>query len=425
MINVQQLTTVMAEANALTSKPQLSKREERRLSFLMSAASAIKSGADLREIEIENHQAEERAAGLPVTQFAKGSLTTEQRARALAYQAFFKHAPQSQAEFRDMVEGAPMLSHIGTYSGLGYFVPTGFGDLYTTLKAHDALFDPDVVTLVRTTHGRVISMPLADDTGEVATVVGEAGSQSSVDLGATGEVALPVFSYSTPRFVLSLEAADDLEASFTASALFGRFSADRLARGIGQDLVNGDGSTEAQGLVTALIGLGVTPVTCSGSASNTGGAETGANSIGTADYANAYQALDQAYLNSDKCRWFMNLKTLGKLLAMTDKYGSPIGQPFLTFNDGVPSILGIPVAICPSMQDIGASANPVVLGDGSYFGVRLTTEADGLSGMRIYTQAPNLVEQGKFGLRTFVRAGSALLYSGSGPCPFVLMQNHS
>ena len=415
------LALINQEAAALTSKHPFTKQDEIRFGYLKMAAASIRSGASLQDIERENHNEYERRNGLEITNFGRSALTREQLTEARAYQAFFKHAPKTVVEFRDMTEGAPMLSQIGTYSSLGYFVPTGFMQtLFAAMKKHDALFDDDVATVIRTSHGRVINVTTAGDTENAASVVGEAGSQTSVDIDATGHAPLAVYSYNTRRYVLSLEAIDDLEASFTAAQLFGRFSADALARGIGRDLVTGDGTNKPLGLVPALIALGVTPVTCSGAAGNTGGAETGANSIGTADFALAYQALDAAYLGSDKCRWLMNLNTLGKLMQIVDKYGRPI----INFVTGAPTILGIPIAICPSMDNIGASAHPVVLGDCSFWATRLTV--DDLTGLKIYKDAPGLVEQGNFGLRSFVRAGGALLYTDtSSPCPFVLMQNHS
>ena len=55
---------------------------------------------------------------------------TEQEVEARGWQQFV-----TRGEKRDMVEGAPMLSQIGTYTSLGYFVPTSFfPQLFAALK---------------------------------------------------------------------------------------------------------------------------------------------------------------------------------------------------------------------------------------------------------------------------------------------------
>jgi hypothetical protein len=55
--------------------------------------------------------------------------TKEQRNRVAAFQAL------AGIERRD-VEGAPMLSHIGTYTSLGYFVPSAFfPQVFESMKA--------------------------------------------------------------------------------------------------------------------------------------------------------------------------------------------------------------------------------------------------------------------------------------------------
>jgi hypothetical protein len=48
-------------------------------------------------------------------------------------------------------EGAPMNAQIGTYTGMGYFVPTDFyRQLVAAMKQHDEIFfDSDYVTLIK------------------------------------------------------------------------------------------------------------------------------------------------------------------------------------------------------------------------------------------------------------------------------------
>lgn len=141
------LALLLQEASALSNKSNWSKQDERRNAYLLAAISAVKSGASLEELDQNEHNAAERRAGLPVTNFKRGLLTSEQRSVAKQW--------KTVVETRDMTEGAPMLSHIGTYSGLGTFVPTDFyPSLFSAMKAHDPLFDGENVTLIQSTNGR-------------------------------------------------------------------------------------------------------------------------------------------------------------------------------------------------------------------------------------------------------------------------------
>jgi hypothetical protein len=140
-IDLKGLQQCVAEANTLSSKPNLTKGEERRYNFLLSAISVIKvGGASLRELEHEDRN--EIRARYKLPQVAGSGLTEEQETRAMGFKSFIKNE-------RAMTEGDG-LSRIGTYSGLGYFVPNAWlNRLYSAMAAHDPLFDPDVVTVVR------------------------------------------------------------------------------------------------------------------------------------------------------------------------------------------------------------------------------------------------------------------------------------
>jgi hypothetical protein len=49
-----------------------------------------------------------------------------------------------------------------------------------------------------------------------------------------------------------------------------------------------------------------------------------------------------------------------------------------------------------------------------------------MAGVKVFTEAPGLIEQGEVGLRSFARADGKLLYTDtSAPSPFVLLANHS
>jgi HK97 family phage major capsid protein len=265
-------------------------------------------------------------------------------------------------------------------------------------------------------------VPVIGDIENIATCIGEGTSQTSTDISSTNQATLGAYSYKTPRFVASIEAFQDMDTALNTMELFKQFTSSRLARGIAKDLVIGNGSSKPEGLLPSLEAVGVPYVTASGSADNTGGSESGATTLGTADFAAALENLDQAYIDSPKCAWFMNRKTLVSASSILNKFGDNLN--LVQWVDGEPFIYGVPVKICPSLGNIGASNVPVVLGDGTYWATGLVT--DEKSGIRVYTEASGLVEQGNVGMSCFMRADGDLLYTDtSRPAPFTYIRNHS
>jgi HK97 family phage major capsid protein len=423
MVNTKELSLVIHEANTLSGKASLNKQEERRLTFLMSAAAAIKAGASLVEIEQENFNEESRRQGLPTVSFSRDRLTNEQRDTA----SLWKYA----AEQRD-VEGAPMLNHIGVYSGLGQFIPNDFfANVFSQLKTHDPLFDEDSCTVINSTNGRVTTVPTVGDIEAVASVVGEAGAQTETDISVPSQAVLGVYSYKSPRWVCSIEAFQDLSEVIGAVKLFTDFASDRLRRGIGADLVNGSGISKPLGLISSLVELAssATPfTTASGSAGNTGGAETGANSIGTKDLSNLYYSVDAAYRSSAKCAWLMQDATLNYIDGLVDKMGQPLH--IVKWDNGKPSIYGKPVKISPSVPAIGSSNVTVLFGDLSYWVTKIVTGIGGngipLSYVQTYQEALGLIENGLIGFRAFLRAGGVLACDDpNSPAPINYLMQHS
>ena len=160
MIDTKALSGLIQEASALSNKANWTKQDERRNAFLLSAIAAVKAGASLLDVNQEFLNAEEQRMGLPLSKIVSkpSLLTVEQRNQAKVFRHFVN------GERRD-IEGAPMLSHIGTYSGLGYFVPTEFfNNVFNSLKQYDFLFDDDSVTMIRTSNGRAMTVPTMSDT---------------------------------------------------------------------------------------------------------------------------------------------------------------------------------------------------------------------------------------------------------------------
>ncbi len=350
------------------------------MAYLQTAISALKTGASLAEVVEADRRAIAGRFGLNIDR-APSAREVEARGWRDFVAGEQLRAANPGMERRDMVAGNSV-DRLGTYTGLGYFVPTEFfPQVFSALAAHDALLDEDSVTVIKTSNGRIMTVPVIGDIENVATCIGEGASQTSTDISATNQAVLTAYSYKTPRFVASIESFQDMDTALGAIELFKQFTSSRLARGIAKDLVTGSGSSKPLGLLPSLEAVGVSFVTASGSADNTGGSETGATSIGSQDFAAALENLDQAYIDSPKCAWFMNRKTLVTASSIVNKFGDNLN--LVQWVGGKPYIYGVPVKICPSLSNIGASNVPVILGDGTYWATRLVT--DEKSGIRVWT----------------------------------------
>jgi HK97 family phage major capsid protein len=264
----QDLALLNTEAASLTSKAKWTKQDEARFGYLKMAQAAVRDGMTLAELDAEQDEVRSGNAN-PTT---RTGLTREQAENARMIQAI--------VEQRD-VEGAPMLNHFGTYTGLGNFIETGFMPrVFETLKQHDILFDDAFCTRVITANGVPMTVPTMSDTENDAAVIGEAGTQTEVDIYAPGQATLGVYSFASRRWTVSNEAFQDLTGAFSASELFAKFTAKALARGIGRALLTGNGSSTILGLRPSLNAAAAPIVVAAGSAANDGSANTGANSLG-------------------------------------------------------------------------------------------------------------------------------------------------
>jgi HK97 family phage major capsid protein len=165
--------------------------------------------------------------------------------------------------------------------------------MFSAMAAHDVLFDEDACTVIKSSNGQPTTVPTVGDIENVAAVLGEGGSLSAADLYSTGQAVLGTYKYAAYD-VVSREAFEDLDSTLSAVEIFRRNFTDRFARGIGKDLVTGSGSSKPLGLIPSLLAAGVPAIAASGAAANTGGSETGVNSLGSVDFQSALSNLDDA-----------------------------------------------------------------------------------------------------------------------------------
>lgn len=419
-VQTQDLAYLFGEADRLASKEKLSQQEEKRYANILAKISTVKSGASLTDLQRAELRETEIREGLKLSKVDGEGYTEEQRQIHRAWKSFV------HGEKRTMEEGN-LIDQIGTYNDLGYFVPVGFRyDLKMAMKNYEPLFDPDVCTYIETPNAQPLPMPKMNDTGSVATLLGEASQIEELDLANVGNTKLGAYKFTSGLYTLSREAFEDIAVGLNEINNFKRISALRFARGVGSYLLNGTGSDQPTGLLTALVASGITPITAAGSAPNDGSANTGANSIGTQDLANAYFAVDPLYRKSPKCAWLMADSTLQFLYTLLNKMGSPIfdigGAPIIQMVDGAPRIYGKPVLSSPNMPSISAGATTVVFGDLSFFCVRHATSD---SYIKLFQEAPGLVEYGLMAWAAIDRFDSNLISFGANESPLTYIQQHT
>ena len=306
----------------------------------------------------------------------------------------------------------------------GAFVPVQFlfSDLQVALAAHDPLFDADKVTLITTKNGNTVEMPMLSDVSQKAVPVTEAASDTTyTNLASVGNAENNTFMYRTPKIKTSMEFGEDVFADFQVSILERAFT-ERIARGVGADMIAGNSAGHIKGIIPSLESLGVVPVTAAGSGSDDGGSGTGANSIGSQDIRNLYFSVNSAYRNSPKAAWLMNDTVLLAIAGLRDKQNHLLNLVQYDGN-GQPRIFGKPVYVSPSCPNIATSASgPVLFGDLSRW---VTRQVPGDNYVRRYTQAPGLAENALVAWSCFARYGGQLLAIDPAYSPINYLQMHS
>jgi uncharacterized protein len=287
-----------------------------------------------------------------------------------------------------------------TAGGAGYgFVAEAFNShVFEAMKVYDELFDDEVTTRIETDTGAALDLFGIDDTENAATIPGEGVSSGKVDPASLQKLQLAdAPTWDTGVVACSLALLQDQKVDLPA--LLARSFGIRLARGIGKSLLSTLQSS-------AILGA-----TAAGDP-NTDGA-TGADSIGYGDLVALKGSVNPAYRASSKVYWLMNDDTLTALDSLTDKNGRPIIHP--VYVNGRRILLGFPVAISPSLPDIGTGTIPIYFGAFDRFVVRIVatggkdaTNQDNGRLVRLW-EAEGYAENLLVGYKSFLRANGGLL----------------
>jgi HK97 family phage major capsid protein len=237
-----------------------------------------------------------------------------------------------------------------TYAGLdtglsgdagGYSAPILFWrEVISTLKQIDELFL--CARWIDTPTESTFDVPLADDIGNVAATVVEAGAVVEGPNPAFSQLQFGVAPlWSTGRILASLQVVQDSPVlqDYLAAAFARRFQ-----RGIGAQFV------------TELM---------SGIATTTSSSST---ALVPDDLHTLIGAVDEQY--SRRGSWLMRYSTWIALRKLTESNHRFLSNNAAVGPDGRPFLLERPVYFCPGLDPIGSGKSPIVFGDMSRFIVR-------------------------------------------------------
>ena len=144
------------------------------------------------------------------------------------------------------------------------------------LRTYDDLLNPEVTQVLDLTHGRAITLPAVDYTGVAASIVDENSQASASTVPTVARIIVGAKNYRSNALPVTMELEQDSFESLTdiLSAIFST----SIARGVGADLVNGNGTTAPQGIITGAVS----------------GATSAAASIAGSDLEALYFSVDRA-----------------------------------------------------------------------------------------------------------------------------------
>jgi HK97 family phage major capsid protein len=361
-----ELRDAISEAETLTAQPSLSKRDETRVNVLLAKIKTLREG-----VKVEAARDAFGCTDLELRWFkALHSGTNEYESQIAALRVL--NPSHSEADLRqlnearlkvetraNLAEGTQTITYTQALLG-GTLVPTEFQeDIFLGLAQVDPLLDDSYVTQIKTKGTR----PLAISGWDLSTFSAQRiteGTQlipQTVPTAATQQVGgWPYRAELAASFEIEEDAYEVMLKLMKTAFAIG------FARGIGKDLVNGNGTQQPGGLVAGVASSGVTlNHTMSGDVSVT--LNDG--------FQQAYFSVNRIYRASKSCCWVMNDDTYQWVRSLTDSNK----RPLLDISKDKETLMGKPVIIAPSMPGKFFQASPItagkiIFGDMSRFIVR-------------------------------------------------------
>lgn len=273
----------------------------------------------------------------------------------------------------------------GTGSGGGYAVPdAAMGPLVEALKQSGGLLAN--ATIVPSDSGADMPLPTDNETAVQGEIITENSAHNEADI-TFGQVILKSYLYSSKIVRVSIQLMDD--AGFDFGSYVMRKLGERIGRITASHWVNGTGTAQPRGLVTA-AGIGKTAV--------------GTTAVTYDELVDAMHSVDPMYRVNGQ--WLMNDTTFSALRKLKDSQNRPL---YGDLSVNAPStLLGKPVVIDPNMPAMTTGNKAILFGDLKTYYIRI------VKGPRVLRLEERYADFAQLGFLAFLRADGNLVDGGGG-----------
>jgi HK97 family phage major capsid protein len=259
-------------------------------------------------------------------------------------------------ELRDITVGQQTITWTTGPQG-GFTIPIKYeAQTREAMAAFDPLLDPDVTDF--SMENSLTLQPSVIQGFDLSTVqaslVSEITQQTAQSFPAVAGGVLRANLIYKASFAASYEAEIDIPNFLSKLA---RAVGIAFARRIGSDCINGNATTQPQGILTALP----TPVY-----------STGSGKITLNDITAIYFSVNKAYRSMPKCAWLVNDGTYHRIRKATDNSG----RPLLSVRENGEVLMGKRIFVCPSIpgnvNGSPISSSTIVFGDLDHYRIRIS-----------------------------------------------------
>lgn len=287
--------------------------------------------------------------------------------------------------------------NVGTAGSGGYYVAPLFQQNLSTAMLDFQGIRQAGAEVIPTDSGADLPFPTGDDTANEAVIIAEEASHATGTDPTIGSKTVKTYMYSTKTIKVSLQLLQD--SAFPIESWLMSQLAIRLGRGTNTHFTTGNGTTQPEGIVTAMTGSNI-------------GVTAALTTAFTADEVIRLQhSVDRAY--RDKGSYAMSDAVYLVARLLKDSGGRPIFTEFgpgLSGNGPV-SVGGRPVNIFNKMATSVATAATVMLyGDFSHYKIREVRNS-----VQMFRMNELFIENGQVGFLALGRYGGGYVDPGTRP----------
>ena len=276
-----------------------------------------------------------------------GSNETLEVRQSEAFNAYLRGdiAPEQRAILREL-----RAQNVATPADGGYLVPQTWADsLIVGLKAYGPMVNGGVVNFLSTSTGATLNLPTLDDTANEGRRIAEGVTVNNANL-AFANKQLDAYKYTSDAILVSSELFQD--SAIDIQKVIVSAMSERIGRILNKELTVGTGSSQPNGIVTAV----------------TANTPLAANAVLSLDaIIDLQDSVDPAY--QDNAGFMMNVATRSVARKLKDADGRPLWVP--SVQAGVAGTLfDKPVYINTNMATYGSGNKSILYGDFSKYTVR-------------------------------------------------------